>query len=275
MVEDSYYDQVRSAYDRIALQYDDSTGKYAVSRRAKQLALAVIREMTPQQGHLLDVGCYTGIEALLLAQQGFHVVGVDLSEEMIRLARSKAARWRLADLASFEVMPASGIGALGDQHSFDTVYSVFGTLNLEPRISEFKAGLSRVLKDDGAFVCGLLNPTVFYELVFAPLLLKFHGYRKLAKSRVRTRIGLGTDTVESFLYSPGEFAALMEPQFSLERVTGLHILYPPPRGAMGRDLWWIPRALDGVEARLESHFPFAWLGFFSLLVFRRSARGSR
>jgi len=273
MDDDAYYMQVRSAYDRIAPVYDESVGKSAISRRAKQLALRTVKGLSPSGGLLLDIGCYTGIEALLLAQQGFRIVGVDLSPEMIRIAEAKAKKRRLQEHVRFEVLRASDIGALLQRGygPFDTAYSVYGTLNLEPRIRDFKAGILALLKRHGNFVCGLLNPTVLYELIMAPLALKFHGYRKLAKNRVRTRIGLGSDTVEAFLYTPEDFSELMEPEFRLKEVRGLHVLYPPPRGARGSSLWWIPRALDPLELLIEAKFPFSHLGFFTLLTFTKAS----
>ena len=272
MDEDAYYARVQSAYDGIAPQYDNSVGKSAVSRRAKQLALQTVKELTPSGGLLLDIGCYTGIEALLLAQQGFRVVGVDLSPAMIRIADAKARQRRLHGRVNFEVLRASDIKTLLPRGygPFDTAYSVYGTLNLEPRIPEFKAGVLELLRERGYLICGLLNPTVLYELIIAPWLLKFHGYRKLAKKGVRTRIGLGTDTLSAFLYTPEDFATLMEPEFRLTDVRGLHVLYPPPRGTAGSSLWWIPRALDPLELFIEARFPFSHLGFFSLLTFRRA-----
>src|SRR2546422_3290373 len=268
---DAYYMRVQSAYDRIAPLYDASVGNSAVSRRAKLLAVRIVKGLTPSGGRLLDIGCYTGIEALLLAEQGFCVVGVDLSPEMIRIAKAKARKRRLQDQVNFEVLRASDVGALLQRGygPFDTAYSVYGTLNLEPRMKDFKAGVLALLKGRGKFVCGLLNPTVLYELVASPVLLKFHGYRKLAKSRLQTRIGLGSETVETFLYTPKDFSNLMEPEFRLTDVRGVHVLYPPPRGTRASSLWWIPRALDPLELLLEDKFPFSHLGFFTLLTFAR------
>src|SRR5207253_9733726 len=77
MNRDSSYSHVRGVYARIAPAYDEVVGLSAVSQRAKQLALQIIKEVTPNGGRLLDIGCYTGIEALLLAQQGYHVLGID------------------------------------------------------------------------------------------------------------------------------------------------------------------------------------------------------
>ena len=273
MEHEEYYEHVRSVYDRIAPQYDEAVGRHAVSRRAKQLALHVIKGVTPDGGRLLDVGCYTGIEAVLLAEQGYHVLGVDLSPEMVHKAQEKARRRRLEDRASFRVMRAADIGLLVSEKTgaFDTVYSVYGTLNLEPDLPRFKEGLVSLMRDSSRFVCGLLNPTVMYELVMAPFFGKFHGYRKLRKQEVVTRVGLGDDTVKASLYSVDDVRTLMAPELQLERILGVHILYPPPRGSQGHGRWWLARALDEVELRLQSRFPFRNFGFFSLLVFRRAA----
>jgi len=269
----AYYEHIQSAYNQIAAEYDTTVGMYAVSARAKRLAIGVIRAVTPSKGRLLDVGCYTGIEALALAGAGYQVLGVDLSPEMVRLAQSKAKQRRLDAQARFVTVRASDLEVVRSDRlvPFDTVYSVYGTLNLEPQISRFKEALRRCLKDGGAFVCGLLNPTVLYELLVAPILLQFHGYRKLAKRGVPTPIGFGDQRVLTYLYTPSEFARLMAPEFSLEDARGLHILYPPPRPARGRrsERWWIARAFDSIESHLEGQALFSSLGFFSLLVFRK------
>jgi ubiquinone/menaquinone biosynthesis C-methylase UbiE len=269
----AYYEQIQAAYDQIASEYDATVGMYAVSARAKRLAIDIIRAVTPLNGRLLDVGCYTGVEALALARAGYQVLGVDLSPKMVLLAQSKAKQWRLDAQARFITARASDLQVLGSDRlvPFDTVYSVYGTLNLEPQISRFKQALQLCLKDGGTFVCGLLNPTVLYELLVAPVLLKFHGYRKLAKRGIPTRIGIGSQRVLTYLYTPSEFASVMAPEFSLEDVRGLHILYPPPRPRPGRrsERWWVARAFDSIEAHLERQKLFSSLGFFSLLVFRK------
>src|SRR5436309_1278879 len=45
----------------------------------------------PTPGRLLDLGCGTGRLLVPFARRGFSVVGVDLSEEMLRAAAAKAA----------------------------------------------------------------------------------------------------------------------------------------------------------------------------------------
>ena len=59
-------------------------------------------------GSILELGCGTGRITTRLAQEGFSVVGLDASAEMLHVARTKAAdpgrvRWVLADMRSFDL----------------------------------------------------------------------------------------------------------------------------------------------------------------------------
>lgn len=74
--------------------------------------------MTP--GRALDLGCGTGQNALALAERGWQVVGVDWSENAIRIAQS-AAESRGLD-AAFVV---GDITRYEPPHQFDLVISTF------------------------------------------------------------------------------------------------------------------------------------------------------
>ena len=94
-------------------------------------------------GKVLDVACGTGDMAMELLRQGCSVTGVDLSKEMMAIAKRKApqAEYRLADA---EHLP------FGDA-SFDAVTCAFGVRNfvhLEQGLSE----MLRVLKPGGRMV---------------------------------------------------------------------------------------------------------------------------
>ncbi|MDO4795377.1 MAG: class I SAM-dependent methyltransferase [Brachymonas sp.] len=47
--------------------------------------------LPPPPAHVLDLGCGTGFASVLLAEMGYHVTGLDQSENMLREARQKAA----------------------------------------------------------------------------------------------------------------------------------------------------------------------------------------
>jgi len=52
---------------------------------------------------ILDIGCGTGQMALFAANQGAHVVGLDISKEMIRVAQKNAKEARLSSSTKFLV----------------------------------------------------------------------------------------------------------------------------------------------------------------------------
>ena len=93
---------------------------------------------------VLDVGTGPGIVAFLLLELGHDVIGVDVSEEMLRTARKNATRFNLP--VKFRQGDAENLPF--EDESFDAVINrhVLWTLpNPEKAISEWK----RVLKPDG------------------------------------------------------------------------------------------------------------------------------
>lgn len=95
------------------------------------------------KGEVLDVACGTGDMVLELLKQGADVTGVDLSEEMLAIAKRKvkSGKWKVADA---EQLP------FGDA-SFDAVTCAFGVRNfvhLEQGLNE----MLRVLKPGGQLV---------------------------------------------------------------------------------------------------------------------------
>jgi SAM-dependent methyltransferase len=60
---------------------------------AEEEVAEIVGLMSPREGaRIEDLGCGRGRHAIPLARRGFAVTGVDLSEEMLRLARERAGR---------------------------------------------------------------------------------------------------------------------------------------------------------------------------------------
>src|SRR5574341_572989 len=69
---------------------------------------ALAAEVKSGGGSVLEVACGTGRIALRLAQEGTRIVGLDLSPQMLEVARQKSTelqnvRWVQADMRSFEL----------------------------------------------------------------------------------------------------------------------------------------------------------------------------
>lgn len=130
-------------FDKIARDYDrmNRLMTLGLDRCWRKIGVraAILRHSAP---HALDVACGTGDMVLELLKQGADVTGVDLSEEMMAVAKRKTAGWQPAyQVADAEHLP------FGDA-SFDAVTCAFGVRNfvhLEQGLGE----MVRVLKPGG------------------------------------------------------------------------------------------------------------------------------
>jgi SAM-dependent methyltransferase len=87
----------------------------------------LIRQYAPGSRALLDLGCGTGIHDWELAQRGYSVVGIDQSETMLEVARTRAQEYPLVrdkpqfirgNLTSFTTQPVDVIVSLFDVISY-------------------------------------------------------------------------------------------------------------------------------------------------------------
>ena len=126
-------------FDTIARTYDRLNRVMTMGLDCRWRKLAV----HGLYGHVLDVACGTGDMVVELMKQGCTVTGVDISEEMLEVARFKVQGSRLM-VADAEHLPF-------EDSTFDAVTCAFGVRNfvhLEQGLSE----MLRVLKPGGTMV---------------------------------------------------------------------------------------------------------------------------
>lgn len=77
-------------FDRIAEYYDVLHEDVDYPAKCTLLEGTFARFLHRQPASVLDLGCGTGSHALILAERGYRVVGIDSSAGMLRVARAKA-----------------------------------------------------------------------------------------------------------------------------------------------------------------------------------------
>ena len=135
---------VRRTYRRMAKTYDRQMGffEWLLFRGAREWATS------HATGRTLEIGIGTGLN-LPHYPAGVHVVGVDLTEQMLELASKRAAEFDLADRVELRQGDVQALG-LPDA-SVDTVISTF-TFCAIPDPSAAAREVARVLRPGGLFV---------------------------------------------------------------------------------------------------------------------------
>lgn len=118
-----------------------------------------VRHYLRSTDDVFEFGCGTGSTALKLAPSAAYITATDISEEMIRIAREKAAAENCANVTFETAAPDST--QWGDA-AFDVVLG-FNVLHLLRNRPEVLSNLRRVLKPGGTFISktpclGDLNP---------------------------------------------------------------------------------------------------------------------
>jgi SAM-dependent methyltransferase len=135
---------------------DWGLGNY--ERTAAQLlpaAEAVVERAAPSAGeHVVDVGCGTGNAALLSAERGARVTGVDPAARLLDVAREGAAARSLENV-TFVSGEAAAL-PLGDGEA-DVIVSVFGVI-FAPDPAAAAAELARVTAPNGRIVLSAWIP---------------------------------------------------------------------------------------------------------------------
>jgi SAM-dependent methyltransferase len=108
---------------------------------------SAVRLLSPGRGRLLDLGCGTGAQTVAFRDAGWEVVGVDISEDMLRRARDRGLEVVQSDVAELPFEDAA----------FDAVISLWTHTDVD----DFRAAIkeaTRVLRPGGALLYLGMHP---------------------------------------------------------------------------------------------------------------------
>ena len=182
--------QVRRMFDSIAGTYDllNHTLSFGIDRIWRGKGIAFLRPFAPRT--ILDIATGTGDLALAMCKKlrPECVIGADISEGMMAVARRKAMDAGCAGRVSFERQDC--VALTYADNSFDAVTAAFGVRNFE-HIEQGIAEMYRVLKPGGhVMILELSTPERFpmrqlyriYSTTVIPLIGRMLSREKAAYS---------------------------------------------------------------------------------------------
>lgn len=142
-------DSEQSQFNEIA-QYYDALMECVPYKHWVGFVLEVVKRAGLKPQNVLDLACGTGTVSELLVREGFDVVGVDISPQMISAARRKAAEKKL-DI-EYHVQDAA---CLSLERSFDLAVSLFDSINYITDPADLQSAFQKVnehLRSGGLFI---------------------------------------------------------------------------------------------------------------------------
>lgn len=115
----------------------------------------------PENARFLDVGCGTGAQSIRLANLGFNVVGIDISNDVIIEAKENAFKLNLQDKIHFQ--QDSLLELSFPDETFDYILC-WGVLMHIPEVEKAISELDRVLKKGGNLIISENNKNSFQNI---------------------------------------------------------------------------------------------------------------
>jgi SAM-dependent methyltransferase len=236
------------AFDAYAPAYDDHFTHTRIGIAQRSIVHKLLIPLLRNCSTITELNCGTGEDALLLARRGLTVYATDGAPRMVDVAQHKNAAYNnvivsTADLRDPEQLP---------QQTVDLIFSNFGGLNcLSPdELKQLAPALKKRLRRGGLVVLVIMGRNCWWERLY--FTLKGDQRKSRRKSKTPTVADIGGQIVNTWYYSPDEFAALFTPHFEIKNVAPVGLFIPPsylePFFARKSFLFSILAALDRLLA---------------------------
>lgn len=170
-------------YERLAKIYDKDWGTFSISylRLIKHLS----HKYNFKPSSVLDVACGTGNLASELSKLDYEVTGIDISKDMINIAKSNnpELQFHVADMTNFSI-----------DGKFDLITCTFDSINYlteDGQILKALANIHSQLSNNGYFIFDINTPTIYEENHFGVIDREFGGikFKQVLEYDKEKRIG--------------------------------------------------------------------------------------
>jgi len=217
------FSTIAEAFSRTAAKYDAFAQDHPHLTRLREKVYAHVSRHVPTGSCLLELNAGTGIDAVALAQRGYHVHATDIAPGMLARIREKVAQLGLSERVNVQECSFTNLDQI-EGTPFDAVFSNLGGLNCIPDLSPVIEQLPHVLRP-GGIVTWVLMPTVcLWEM--AEVFRGHFGlaFRRLSRKGARSHLeGL---YFKVYYFSPRRVLNWFGPEYARLELEGLSVITP-------------------------------------------------
>ncbi len=220
-------------------------------------------------GHILELNCGTGEDALFFAGNGYKVHATDISEGMLREMERKVHLNRLEGAITYERCSYTQLHLLANKGPYDHIFSNFAGLNCTGELDGVLRSFSGLLKPGGTVTLVMLPGFCLWET-----LLLFRGKFKTAFRRFGSGRGRVAHVEGMYFncwyYNPSFIKNRLKAEFEILCTEGLCTVVPPSyiEGFAERHPKTY-RWLAWLEEKLKYSWPWRCIGDYYILSLRK------
>jgi SAM-dependent methyltransferase len=201
------------AFDQLAADYDKLWTNTAGGRLQRSIVWRRIDRLFTAGCRVLDLGCGTGEDCLHLMDFEIETLGVDVSSEMVRIARQRGVQARQLKIEELHRI----------EGSFDGAISNFGALNCVDDLGPVRHSLARLIRPGGQVVICVLGRFCAWEFAWYSIHLqvrkavrRWKGHALASSLRIPVRF-----------WTIRQLERALQPEFTLTDWQGVGIWVPP------------------------------------------------
>jgi len=139
--------------DDLAYIHDAGFGGFA--QEGALVLLDALRRQGVLRGRVIDLGCGSGILSRAVSDAGYDILGIDLSQAMVALARQRVPRgqFRVESLLSAEFPPCVAVAAVGECFNY-----LFDVRNTKSKLTKVFRRIHAALGPEGLFLFDVAEP---------------------------------------------------------------------------------------------------------------------
>lgn len=259
---------LRAAFDRVGASIETSVTMNPVNRWMRARSRREIVATFPPGSALLEIGCGAGADATFLAERGYRIEALDISDKMVEAARERVQSAGLASrvhLRRGRLSEVAGDLERSAWFPFDGAYANF-SLTYEDSLRDLARIVHRLLRPGAPFVFTLPNKLCVSEPVIAMARLRVRDALLRLKDPRSARVR-GFE-VRFHTYTPVRVRESLEGFFEPGGTVGVPVFMPPP--FLYNPMFERLRAsLEPFDDRLAGRFPWRYLGDTTLFKVRR------